>query len=133
MGAAMSFFFVCLLFLFAEFSCVILSCVTLSCCTIFLRKYLAYNLKIHSYHCSRQVFIQGHGPGNLSIAEDVSNHNRNYTHDFKMAELFRDDERSNAINRTIVLCGKENQSSFFLVTIIHKNTYTNDNIRFRPE
>ena len=35
---------------------------------LLLRKYLPYNRKSHSYHCSRQLFyIQGHGSENLSI------------------------------------------------------------------
>ena len=35
--------------------------------TAFERKYHPDNRKTRSYHCSRQLFIQGHGSGNLSI------------------------------------------------------------------
>ena len=36
---------------------------------LFLRQYHAYNRNTRLYHCSRQLFIKGHGSRNLSIIE----------------------------------------------------------------
>ena len=49
-----------------EFSGVVLSCYTLFA-RLFLRTNHPYNRKIRSYHCSRQLLIQGHRSGNLLI------------------------------------------------------------------
>lgn len=53
-----------------EFGYVVLSCLTFSRSTfifIFLQKFHPYNRESRAYYCSRQLFIQCSGSGNLSI------------------------------------------------------------------